>query len=1254
VRGRVRVDRRLGRGLILAAVLLVAATGWRSLRLASAWPGADAAVVAVDVEALEGGIRLEPDGRLRGAFSVRTLRGGRVDLLLPGASVVVGDARVALERGGPGDAEAEVLRRDWTVFGPPDRCGHRRVDFGADPLGRADGVRDRVVLPAVGGGAGWFHLVPAADGRDCFRFDDRGALLVAERPGLVLRTGERERALTVGEGVPVRRAFTVVSAEPEIRVRVSWESVSRARPVVAGGAVVGYRDEAGVDFVVRTARPGVGADRPPMVRLERGDEVLDRVVLAETRPTILFGRRDRVGPVRGRVLPSRAPNEELEAAVRSGLAEGWIAPAAGRTVVEVPEGMPTATARSLVGLMEDWDRARAPVGLRVDGLVAAAGTAEDRRGRVPLRRDVDLDAWVPSHRPFADGVVEFRLPVRPGVAAVDVEAAFPLAWSTGDVFTTLPAPPLGRWAAHRIDVDGDLLVLRLDARPPPEHRTERFAVALAGGPAGTELGEVRSGRRAFDGWESTSGAAASERAWDRAPGDRWSADVDAPAPSERARPGFVRVPVAADEAGWIALDLTLPGPARAARWNEAPLAHDRLPSAPEGETTRVSLKTVRGANLLTVRYEQLPTAPAREAGGVRFAVDDDGNVLGLDDRVADRRARPSVLGPVTPGEGTKLPGLLVESGVPGLERGTVWRPGPAAELVFPAGDEVVRNVYGVVERTDDGLRWRNGPSLALGVVRRVDDDPEGPPLAGYRVARSALQPLRADGDAIVGPVFRAELRAAAPREVEGALLVVADGRRRQLVVSGEPGWSAHEHPSIAVRSVAGRLQVRTTMQASLFTRVGERRDLDDDEWTAWPQGGRIAWMVPGGTLRLLHAGLPTPDVPGDTIESALQLAADSVLARVVGDRGLDDGDPLALRAAVLAMDAETGDILACGSLDRPNADPRTRASAPCWQDVGLHPGSTFKVGVATAALASGDPVVRRMIDGDLPVGLVRGGPRSELRGARLPPLPLLADSGPGRVLRSRLKNHRRRLMMTDATLEDALRSSLNTWFGYTGLLLHRPLREGWGAAGVADVERAREAWPVAGVAHAAGFGRRIDLGGGHVGTGGRFPTTAVEGDAPLAARAIGQGDVTATPLGVAALLAPVVADGWSPVPRLTLDRAPASRRVLTGPRAARLRAALHQVVLRGTAARAFSDHPQRHLLLGKTGSAQRVDGDGVSRTDAWFAGAVVPPSGAAGRPVVIVAVLPGGGLGGRTAAEVVDAFSRRLIVLRGWDAPPSS
>ena len=1213
------------------------ATGWRSLRVVASSP-VGAVARAVDVDGLNGGLRLDPDEALPGAYRVTTLRGGKVELLLPGEFVTVNDHRLVLETGDR-TTEAEILRRDWTVFASAKGCGHRRVDFGADPLGRLDGVRDRVVLPKVDG-LGWFYLVPS-DG-ECFRFDDRGGSLVVERDGLVLRVGGVSRVLVIGDRVPVRRGFEVLSASPAMEVRVSWESVTRARPVVSGGAVIGYRDESGVDFVVRSSRAGEA--RSPSVRIESDDELVAWVALGEGS-TILFGRDDRVGPLTGRVLPSRAPNEELESAFRSGLADGWINPEGGRTGVDVPRDVSIGTARSLVGLLDAWDRARAPVALRFDGLVPAAGVAEDRRGQVPLRWNDALKAWLPSHRPFADGPVTFRVPVRPGVEVVTVAAAFPLAY--GRDLTLLPAPAYGRWMTHRIPVDGAVLRLRLDARPPPEHRTEQISVVLAGGPDGTRLNDVHTGRRAFDGWQDATDETAA-RAWDRVDGDRWRVERSLPAPTQRPRPGFVRVPLSSPTTGWVALDLTLPGPAREAGWNGGAVALARLPSAPGGGTTRVSLLARPGKNVLTVRFDQLPTAPAREAGGVRFAVDRDGEVLGLDDRVADRLARPSV---VVAGEALErtIPALVVASGIPGLEASTTWRPGAAAELLFADAGTVRKNLYGEVELTSEGLQWRNGPAMALGVVRRVETDPDGPPLAGFRVAPTALQPLHADGDAIVGPIFRTELRASIAGEIDGTTVVVGLGGRHQLRSSGDPGWFEEEVDRIAVRTVHGRLQVKSSVPATLWSSLGDSRAIED-VWSPWPDGARISWTLPTGTLRLVHAGIAAPRIVGDTVEVPLQLAAESALTRVVGDSGLDDGDSLALRAAVLALDAETGDVLACASRDRADANPRTRALSPCWQDVGLHPGSTFKVGVATAALASDDPLVRRMVDGRLPPGLTKGGARSGLRGARLPG----REDGRGQSLRSRLRNHRGHLMATDATLEDALRSSLNTWFGYMGLLLHEPLREGWGSAGIADVERTRAGWGVADVAYAAGFGRRIDLGGGHVGTGGRFSVASVEGDAPLAARSIGQGDVTATPLGIATLLAPVVAGGLMPVPRVDRGRAMERRKVLDTAAADRLRAALHEVVLRGTASRAFSDHPQRELLLGKTGSAQRVDADGVSRTDAWFVGAVVPPVGVGGRPVVIVAVVPGGGLGGRLAAEVVDALSRDLILQRGWDTPPSS
>ena len=66
-----------------------------------------------------------------------------------------------------------------------------------------------------------------------------------------------------------------------------------------------------------------------------------------------------------------------------------------------------------------------------------------------------------------------------------------------------------------------------------------------------------------------------------------------------------------------------------------------------------------------------------------------------------------------------------------------------------------------------------------------------------------------------------------------------------------------------------------------------------------------------------------------------------------------------------------------------------------------------------------------------------------------------------------------------------MRSSLNTWFGYAGLLMYAPLREGWGRRRLpipTDAPR-RGPWSRW---RGRGLGKRIDLGDGTIGTGGAF------------------------------------------------------------------------------------------------------------------------------------------------------------------------
>ena len=311
----------------------------------------------------------------------------------------------------------------------------------------------------------------------------------------------------------------------------------------------------------------------------------------------------------------------------------------------------------------------------------------------------------------------------------------------------------------------------------------------------------------------------------------------------------------------------------------------------------------------------------------------------------------------------------------------------------------------------------------------------------------------------------------------------------------------------------------------------------------------------------------------------------------------------------------------------------------------MHPGSTFKIATGSAGLVSTDPAVRAMLVGRLPRQLRAGGPVGTMKGLKLPALP---DGGDDIRLRARVSNHKGGLMPVDTDLGGALRSSYNVWFGYMGLLLHRPLREGWSHAAIADEQARLDAWPVARIARQVGFDTRLDLGAGLVGTGGHVPEVAATSDAQIAARSIGQDAVTATPLGVASLLGMVVEGGQVARPRLAADKPVERVQVLPSAAADALASGLSQVVARGTAARALGDNPWREHMLGKTGSAQRIDGQGLHRTDAWFAAAMRAPEDSEDSPVVIVCLLPGAGLGGRHAAEVVDGLSREVLRVRGW------
>jgi len=1161
---------RLRWGLVIAALVLFGGTTWRTARLAGARPAPGVQVRQLDVDRLGGGLLIEADGA---RWSVRS--GRRAVSLAPDVPVALGDGLTLTVRGANDQRRTEVLRRPWPVFASDSGKGHRRIDFGGDPLGRADGVRDRVVLPGEGG---WFHLVPVdEDGTPggTFAPEHAGRVgVVAERAGLVLHTAEGPLELPVDEAYPVTGTVHVGDGGP-IELQVRWQDVVRSEPVFGPRrSILGYDAVPGVDLVVVAIEPGEAATAPVAELSGPGVDTL-RVALDPDHPTLLFGRRDRVGPGRGRVLPHIAADVELEAAVARGLDAGWIEVGPGSTRVAVPtdddgdapaDELGWALSRAIVDLLDGYDRARAPVALRLDDALApAAGTADGAQGAQPLRYDRDLQAWSPSSMPPAGADVSFRLPVRPGAEVTTVAAAFPISWRAADdaPWHTEPPPPRDEWAEHLIPVvDVDELQIRLEAGLSPfEAATPgRVGAAVAGGPDGTLLvsGGVRSGTRAFAGWSERGrdGDRVARRLWGRVPGDRWRVSGPGPDPAAGAESLFVRIPITARRSGWTALDLEVPGRVVGATWNDASLSSDQLPRHPEGGHTRLSVRTTPGDNLLALRVELPRVAPSAEAGGVRFEADEEGRPARLARRVVDRRSHSPVrareAAPLTDRDGTDVPWIEVERAGGG----------------YTVGD-----------------RWR--------------------------IADAAGQP----GHATL-----------VDREVEVTAAVDA----------------------------AGAVTVRTSGPARLWDRDGRPVELHPGVDADWPPGARL--VVTGSELRLrrplprevaeltarpawMHRW-PQDSLP--TVDDDMQRAATDALALELEAVGPVDDPALPLRGVVLVIDARTGDVLACAT---EQADGPAPVAWPCWQDAGLHPGSTFKLVTGGAALESGDRRVRAMVRGDLPDGLARGGPRATLHGAHLAGL-----GGADRLLlKSRLRNFHGRAMPTDTDLRGALRSSWNTWFGYVGLLMHRPLREGWAGSGVASEAERLAGWPVAALARDAGFDRRLDLGAGYTGTGGHVPTDATDNDAAIAARAIGQDEVTATPLGVATVVAAVVQDGEAPLPRVTLDRAAGRDRLLSPEAAATLRAGMADVVERGTASRAFAAHPDRDRIVGKTGSAQRVDADGLTRTDGWFAAAILPPEGSGDAPLVVVTVLPGAGLGGRHPADLVARLSLELAALRGWE-----
>jgi len=162
---------------------------------------------------------------------------------------------------------------------------------------------------------------------------------------------------------------------------------------------------------------------------------------------------------------------------------------------------------------------------------------------------------------------------------------------------------------------------------------------------------------------------------------------------------------------------------------------------------------------------------------------------------------------------------------------------------------------------------------------------------------------------------------------------------------------------------------------------------------------------------------------------------------------------------------------------------------------------------------------------------------------------------------------------------------------------------------------------------------------------GDFPDGRLD-EPRVAACGVGQDEVQTTPLQLARVVSALANGGRlvqptviaavdgrpaPPDPAVDLDLDPVALD--------RVRAGLARVVSEGTAATTFGDNPHRDRIWGKTGSAERATGGGGLVTDSWFAG--VLEAEAPGEPAIaVVCVMPGAGLGGTHAAEVVDRIMR--------------
>jgi len=455
--------------------------------------------------------------------------------------------------------------------------------------------------------------------------------------------------------------------------------------------------------------------------------------------------------------------------------------------------------------------------------------------------------------------------------------------------------------------------------------------------------------------------------------------------------------------------------------------------------------------------------------------------------------------------------------------------------------------------------------------------------------------------AVAGPSYRDD-----PRNAR--LIAWRTGRERGAIVTADGNVVARSDPSEA----DPKLYVRTYPGGGLyahtvgFTSVlfGTRglestrsRDLVSDRDS-----------TVSGVLNVLLGGDPRPRGLQLTIDHVLQEAAGELLGNQ--------------RGAIVALDPATGAVLA--SVSTPGFDPnelvgpgagpagdslQTDPAEPLRDRVinaSYPPGSTFKVITAAAALESG--IASPSTTFPDPVEL-------ELPGTT-----------------STIKNFDEDVCSDgrEVSLETAFIRSCNTTFAQLGMLVGSQ--------------------QLVATAEAFGFNTAVpyDLEA----LASRIPDARTFSDDPpaMAANAIGQRDVQATPLQMALVAAAVANDGQLMAPYVVNDvfrsdgvvestaQPTVWRRALSPATADVLQNLMEQVVLSGSGRRAAVPGVR---IAGKTGTAEVTD----SAPHLWFIGfgPVDPEPGA--RQIALAVIVESGGNGGESASggSVAAPIAKKLF-----------